>query len=76
MEALRLQPEKYGDIPPVQVYFQIYKMLTGNDLGDYQAVLKVLQKNEKWLSKGALQNIYNYLQNYCIEQINKENRNF
>lgn len=76
IEELERNPNLYQNIPPVLVYYQIYKMLTGNDLGEYEAVLDILNENEKWLSKEELQNIYNYLQNYCIEQINKGKQDF
>ncbi|MEK7256085.1 MAG: hypothetical protein AAB316_15145, partial [Bacteroidota bacterium] len=68
--------QRFADLPPVAVYFHLYKMLKSNDLALYNQTLEEVRAHENALPKGDLQNVYNYLQNFCIEQINKGNQAF
>lgn len=61
----------YETIPSISVYFHIYQMIVKEGHAYYFEALPVLQKYSSYFPKEELQNIYNYLQNYCIEQINK-----
>ena len=64
---------EYCQVPPVLVFYQIYLMLTEKEEQYYFEVVKSLQKEEHFFPKDSLQAIYNYLQNYCIAQINRGN---
>jgi hypothetical protein len=66
----------YQEIPSISVYFHIYQMIVKEGHSYYFETLPVLQKYSSYFPKEELQNMYNYLQNYCIEQINKGERLF
>ena len=61
----------YDAIPAISVYYYVYQMIVHSSESYYFKVLDVLNKNMETFRSGERQNIYNYLQNYCIEQINK-----
>ncbi len=66
----------FETIPSISVYFHIYQMIVKEGHAEYFEALPVLQKYSSFFPKEELQNMYNYLQNYCIEQINKGERQF
>ncbi len=68
--------ERYQAVPAIIIYFHIYEMIVNGDAKYFDQVLEVLNKNRAVFPAGERQNIYNYLQNYCIEQINKGNVRF
>ena len=51
-------------------------MILNSEHQFYFDALSVIQKNSHFFTKPELQTIYGYLQNYCIEQINKGQRQF
>lgn len=57
--------------PLIYLYYQIYKMITQVDQAYYFAALQTLQMHENQIATSELNFIYNYFQNYCIQQINK-----
>ena len=61
----------YETIPSISVYFHIYQMIVKEGHAYYFEALPVMQKYSSFFPKEEVQNMYNYLQNYCIEQINK-----
>ena len=63
----------YAGIP---IYFSIYKLLK-EDISDHFYVLKQqLQKNISHFPKNEVKDMYAYLQNYCIKQVNLGNEPF
>lgn len=76
LNAIREHPERYAKNPMVIVYFQIYQMIRDGEQAYYYDALSVIQKNSDSFTKPELQNIYIYLQNFCIEQINKGQTQF
>ncbi len=60
----------YQQIPSIAIYHRILNVLRKPDEKDFEQLLKELQKAENAFEREELQNIYNYLQNHCIEQIN------
>lgn len=66
----------YQNYPSILIYSSIYKTLTHNELSYYSDTVSILRENETWLLLSELQNIYNYLQNYCIRQINRGKQTF
>lgn len=62
--------ERYADIPSVALYYQIYNLLSGNT-SQFFEVVAFLQAREGFFPLEERQLLYHYLQNYCIEQINK-----
>lgn len=68
--------EEYRKIPPIFIFYQIYLMLTQKEEQYYFEVVQTLDEQKEVFPKETLQGIYNYLQNYCIAQINKGNGQF
>ncbi len=57
-------------IPSIAVYRQILLLLQAGTVEQFDKLLNDIQKTASAFSREELQNIYNHLQNYCIEQIN------
>lgn len=66
----------FQNIPTILIYQNIYKLLINKKVEQYESVLGILNTNEHFLPKPELENIYNYLQNFCIQKINQGNRHF
>lgn len=66
----------YEAVPPLMVYFHLYQLIKLVERPYYFSALEVVKRYEDRLPLDELQNIYNYLQNYCIEHINKGSRTF
>lgn len=66
----------YAKEPAIYVYYQIYQMITQDKQDYYFEALATLEGNQERFSKHELKLIYNYFQNYCIEQINKGSNQF
>jgi hypothetical protein len=71
IEEIRQNTDRYAKNPSIIVYFRIYQMIINGEHQFYYDALPVIQENSHFFSKPELHTIYNYLQNYCIEQINK-----
>lgn len=74
--ALNGQPEIATQNPSVNVYLQLYNLLKNNDLRSYPACLQTVKDSAFYFNREELQNIYNYLQNFCIQQINQGQPDF
>lgn len=75
-EKIKNRPQDYLEIPAVYIYFLVYEMLTGEAVEDYFVLKNKVEVTAAFFSKSEQQNIYNYLQNFCILQINKGNSYF
>ncbi|MAT53438.1 MAG: hypothetical protein CMN32_03080 [Saprospirales bacterium] len=73
---LRQNPERYRNFPTVDIYLRVLLLLKSSDEKQYAPALKAAQEQQARLSFADQQIIYNYLQNFCIEQINKGNGSF
>lgn len=76
IEEIRQNLDQYATNPTIVVYFRIYQMILNGEHQFYYDALPVIQSNSHFFTKPELQNIYVYLQNFCIEQINKGERQF
>ena len=65
------QTTHFKDIPAVHIYYLAYEMLRSNESKDYFLLKDKIEQQSKLFPKSELQNIYNYLQNFCIRQINQ-----
>jgi hypothetical protein len=61
----------FGQDPMIAIYYRIYLMVSNDNTDYYYDALKTLDNMQEALSLEELKNIYNYLQNYCIKNINK-----
>jgi hypothetical protein len=69
-------PERYRALPPVWMYYQLYRMVAQGEERHYFEALDSLLRYEDAFPNAELKEIYNYFQNYCIEQINRGNARF
>ncbi|MDX1940539.1 MAG: hypothetical protein SFU99_08305 [Saprospiraceae bacterium] len=68
---VRKNKDEYEQEPLILIYYQLYRMLTENDYQYYIEAINILQTCEREIAKTELHFIYKYLQNYCIQQINR-----
>ncbi len=76
VETVHQFPEKYDRFVAVSVYARVYELLESHNPEQYTPVSDFIRQRIHLLPAPALQNIYNYLQNFCIQQINLGNRRF
>jgi len=76
LSKIKSQPSDYQHIPAIFIYYLVYELLANEAQEDYFILKEKVEKEAAYFSKSELQNIYNYLQNFCIQQINKGERNF
>lgn len=69
--------EEYSEIPGIYMYYKTYLMLSREgELQYYFDAYQFLVDHEKSFLRGELIQLYNYLQNYCIEKINEGRADF
>ena len=71
LQEVKENPERYADKPPIVVYFSIYQMMINESHSYYDGALKAVEKHAAFFPISELKSIYNFLQNYCVNQINK-----
>ena len=76
LEVLQKNWERYKNIPPIAVYFHLYRMIRQEDTARYYEALPIIEQNSRFFQKKELKDIYTYVQNYCIKQINESNAVF
>ncbi len=76
LEEVRCNRPVYVESPVIMVYYQLYQMLVQNEQDYYFKALKTFKDYEKDFPSSERETIYNLLQNYCIEQINRGNSRF
>lgn len=69
-EARRQIEEKLGE-PAIAMYYRLYRMISEGAPASYFEARRALEECQPYLPAPELKAIYNYLQNYCIQQINK-----
>lgn len=62
-------PEYEGE-PSIYMYYTLYQMIVHSDHLFYFEAYEVLKQNQQYFEQTELKSLYNYLQNYCIRQIN------
>ncbi len=68
--------EYYQTMPAINIYYRLYRMITLLEEPYYYEVLQHLEQQQEALPDEELKNIYNYLQNYCIQKINTGDARF
>ncbi|MEO1711958.1 MAG: hypothetical protein AAFU60_01365 [Bacteroidota bacterium] len=63
--------EHYREQPVIAIYYQIYRLLDGQYGEPFEDLLQFIGEREEALPFAEVQNVYNYLQNYCIGQVNR-----
>ncbi len=74
---LQANPKIYSGYSAIQIYLNMYLMLTTEDHEPYFFELKKLAaENEFNFTVEELQSIYGYAQNYCIRRLNQGNTDY
>lgn len=60
----------YRGEPSIYMYYTLYQMIVHSDHRFYFDAYEVLKLNQRYFDQTELKSLYNYLQNYCIQQIN------
>lgn len=76
LQQVAQQPERYQSLPAINIYYRLYRMITLLEEPYYYEVLQHLEQQQEALPDEELKNIYNYLQNYCIQKINAGDNRF
>jgi hypothetical protein len=79
LEALVQTSEKAENlrkIPLLEAYLSVYNLMKTSDLKQFRNCLDFIKANAAQIGKDDLQQLFNYLQNHCIEQINKGQQSF
>lgn len=69
-------PSRYAEVPAVHIYYLLYRMIVDRQPTHYHEAMASLSKVTPFFHQSELKRIYNYLQNFCIEQINRGNKEF
>lgn len=78
-EALREVSENldsYRSVPAIFLYYKVYELLSRGDHRYYYEALQELKEWESHFPPAERAWLYNYLQNYCIQEINRNNLQF
>lgn len=68
--------EIYRDIPAIYLYYKLYELLREQDPRYYYEALQELKNGESRFPPPERATLYNYFQNYCIREINRNNLQF
>lgn len=73
----QVRSNKYNEIPPIAIYYQIYLTLTDIENTNHYYILKeLLEKHGLQFPKMEAYNIYDSTMNYCIRKINAGHPHF
>lgn len=80
-EILALTQDKFEDLkvsPQIEIYYQIYKILSEENADDnYYQLKDLIVKNAAYFPREvAIEELYGAAQNYCVKKINTGNRQF
>ena len=76
LETIEQHWINYQNIPSIAVYYHLYRMITEQDTEQYHQALPIIEQNTRFFPQKELKDIYTYIQNYCIKQINESNSAF
>ncbi|MCB9036016.1 MAG: hypothetical protein H6557_05280 [Lewinellaceae bacterium] len=70
LQAFEQAPDWLRQEPALQVYYQALLMLRGEEERHYQEVRRLLYHNPHVFPREELNDLYDYVQNFCVKQIN------
>lgn len=76
LDEIQQNPAEYLNTPSIQTYYALYLLLNKETKALYEEAKKILLKNQHFFSREEQLNLYNYMQNFCIKKINKNNAYF
>jgi hypothetical protein len=68
--------DSYREVPAIYLYYKLYEMLGEQDHRFYYEALEELKNSESHFPLAERASLYNYFQNYCIREINRNNLQF
>lgn len=71
VDLLNRFPEMLESHPTAAVYLIFFNFLKNGAEGQFEKCMKAIRDYEQMFSREEQQTLYNYLQNFCIKQINK-----
>ena len=71
VQEVERELETYSQEPAIAMYYRLYRMISEGETTRYFEARQALEDYQAFLPAPELKAIYNYLQNYCIQQINK-----
>ena len=71
IREVEANPEAYAQVPAINMYYRIYLMVIHTDPKFYFDAFRTLKHHTAHFSLEERKYIYNYFQNYCIQQINQ-----
>ena len=71
IREVEANPEAYARVPAIDMYYRIYLMVIRTDPKFYFDAFRTLTQHTAHFSLEEKKYIYNYFQNYCIQQINQ-----
>jgi len=76
LTTLQKDWQRYKNIPPIAVYYHLYRLITEEDTEQYYQALPIIEQNSRFFPTQELKDIYTYIQNYCIKKINQSDTLF
>ncbi|NBC07468.1 MAG: hypothetical protein GVY26_09775 [Bacteroidetes bacterium] len=70
VQQVAQSPDTLQSEPAINLYYRLYLVITEQSPAYYFEARAQLQQQQSALPDEELKNIYNYLQNYCIQRIN------
>lgn len=71
LEEVKTHWTTYRDQPVIAIYYKIFQLLEGQTNEPFEELMGFIEQREAALPFSEVQNVYNYLQNYCIDQVNR-----
>jgi hypothetical protein len=76
LQEIRLHPDRYRPEPAVYIYYALYQMLREEASTYYFQALESIREHRQAFNRAELITIYNYLMNFCIARINRNDGRF
>jgi hypothetical protein len=76
VREIRDHPEKYAPFSVIEIYRLVFEMVLADSPEYYQKVKLALTSGASHLPFEDLQNVSNYLQNFCVSRINQGSQDY
>jgi len=76
LQEIRSNPDRYRPEPAVFIYYSLYQMLREEASTYYFQALDSIREHRQAFHRAELITIYNYLMNFCIARINRNDGRF
>jgi len=76
LQEIRHNPDQYRPEPAVFIYYSLYQMLREEESTYYFQALESIRQHRQAFNRAELITMYNYLMNFCIARINRNDGRF